>query len=63
MSFLLQNAYVFSNESHWDAQMEQISKITYNNEINHTQNKYLAINPCSIYRFIWYGRQHGSWTE
>lgn len=33
--------------------MEQASKITYINEINHAQNACLAINHCSLYRFLW----------
>lgn len=33
--------------------MEQTSKIIYINEINHTQNACLAINHCSLYRFLW----------
>lgn len=52
MLSLLQNANVFSNKSNYVAQMEHRSKIIYNNEINHTQNEYLAINHCSLYRFI-----------
>lgn len=60
MLFLLQNANVLSNESHYDAQMEQVYEIIYNNEFNPTQNKYLSIKHCSLYKFIWFGRQHGS---
>ena len=60
MLFLLQNANVLSNESHYDAQMEQISEIIYNNELNPTQNKCLSVKHCSLYKFIWFGRQHGS---
>lgn len=60
MLFLLQNANVLSYESHYDAQMEQISEIIYNNELNPTQNKYLSIKHCSLYKLIWFGRQHGS---
>ena len=60
MLFLLQNANVLSNESHYDVQMEQVYEIIYNNEFNPTQNKYLSIKHCSLYKFIWFGRQHSS---